>query len=211
MSRVSQGVRTTKLLGILVALVGAAVMLGWVFDIGVLKSIRPDWVTMKFSTAFCFFMSGITLYYIACLCSDQPSFAYAVLPAALLCIALTMFTLLASTLFDIYVGIEVLFIKERVDAVETVMPGRPSVGTMLAFMLIVFAGITAMLKPANLSLYLAVLGMGIFLSGLSAAIGYAVDAPLLYFYIQEGGLSSAMALHTAILFMLIGIGLVRLK
>lgn len=211
MNRLHPNAGTTELLAIAVSLAGSLVMLGWIFDIGVLKSIRPEWVTMKFSTAFSFFCSGIILHYTARLRFKQPSLAFAILPAATLCIALTMFTLLASTLFDVYVGIEALFVREELDAVETVLPGRPSVGTMTAFMLIASAGIISMLEPVRLPQQLFALGCLIFVVGLLAVIGYIFDVPILYYYVQEGGFSSAMALHTALLFMLLGIGLIRLK
>ncbi len=57
--------RIAEVLGVVVLLLGLVVMLGWIFDISVLKSILPVWVTMKFSTALCFFLSGFTLYFIA--------------------------------------------------------------------------------------------------------------------------------------------------
>ena len=54
-----------KKLGIFISFCGLAVMFGWFFDIQALKSILPFWVTMKFSIAFCFLLSGISLYLIA--------------------------------------------------------------------------------------------------------------------------------------------------
>lgn len=54
-SKIAQG------LAICVMIVGLMVMYGWIFDISILKSILPMWVTMKFSTALCFLISGITV------------------------------------------------------------------------------------------------------------------------------------------------------
>ena len=53
-----------KGLSLLVIIAGIAVILGWIFDIAVLKSISPAWTSMKFVTAFTFILSGITLYFI---------------------------------------------------------------------------------------------------------------------------------------------------
>ena len=198
------------MIALLVALAGLAVMVGWIFDISWLKSIRPDWVTMKFTTAFSFFFSGITLYYVSRLRFGHSTVAFAVLPASLLIITLTMVTFLVSAVLDIYVGIESLFVVETADAVETALPGRPSVGTMVTFLLIASAGFIAMFKPANLPRQLLTLGCLVFLAGLLAVLGYILDMPLLYYYVH-GGISTAMALHTGILFICLGIGLIRLK
>ena len=121
-----------------------------------------------------------------------------------------MFTLFASTMFDIYLGVEMLFVTEETGAVETVLPGRPSVGTMVAFMLVATAGFLAMVRPARLPAYLLFLDCLILLTGVVALIGYAFDLPALYYYVP-GGISTAMAFHTAALFALLGIGFIRLR
>lgn len=200
----------TTMLSIFVSGIGIAVMLGWLFDITWLKSIRPDFVTMKFTVAFSFLFSGITLYYVSRIRFFNPTTAMAVLPVSVMCIVLMMFTFLASTMFDIYIGIETLFVTERPDAVETVTPGRPSVVTMIAFLLVAYSGIVAMLRPANLPRQLAIIGAVVFVTGLVAVTGYVFGQPVLYYYV-DGGVSTAMALHTAILFVSLGIGLYRLK
>jgi hypothetical protein len=55
----------TKMAAIAVSLAGISVMLGWLFNIHLLTSISPAWVSMKISTAICFFLSGVSLYYMA--------------------------------------------------------------------------------------------------------------------------------------------------
>lgn len=42
-------------------IVGSMVLVGWAFDIVVLKSILPGWVSMKANTAFCFILTGVAL------------------------------------------------------------------------------------------------------------------------------------------------------
>src|ERR1051325_5459744 len=43
-------------------ILGVSVLIGWAFDIGVLKSIAPDMPTMKPNTAVCFVLTGLSLW-----------------------------------------------------------------------------------------------------------------------------------------------------
>jgi len=49
------------LAGIFTIVCGLLVLVGWVFDLTVLKSILPIWVSMKANTAFCFVLLGIAM------------------------------------------------------------------------------------------------------------------------------------------------------
>lgn len=200
--------RVSKGLAIFVVIAGAIVMLGWIFDIGILKSILPGWISMKFSTALSFVLSGIILYLIAMSLESGSGVAQAFLPVAVLIILLMMVSQLAATFLGLRLGIEELFIKEAKGTVRSVVPGRPSVPTMVSFILIAAAGMLTMLNLANLKSKLRFLGWIIMIIGTVAVLGYLVNAPLLYYYIE--GKNSAMAFHTAILFALIGISLIFL-
>ena len=114
---------------------GIMVIIGWIFDIGILKSISPAWVSMKFDTAIAFLLSGITLYFIVRAVEGEFDKAQVVLSITSLIIILLMGTLFFSALLKIHTGAEDLFIKEPAGAVKTVTPGRPSVPTMLNFIL----------------------------------------------------------------------------
>jgi len=57
--------RIAKVLSLAVSGAGIVVMIGWIFDINILKSISPAWVSMKFDTAVAFVAGGISLYFIA--------------------------------------------------------------------------------------------------------------------------------------------------
>ena len=56
--------KIAKGLSLVVIIAGIMVITGWILDIGILKSISPAWVSMKFDTAIAFVLSGITLYFI---------------------------------------------------------------------------------------------------------------------------------------------------
>ncbi|MFH1698901.1 MAG: hypothetical protein ABH882_07575 [Candidatus Omnitrophota bacterium] len=200
--------KISKGLAIFVAITGAIVMLGWIFNIGILKSILPVWVTMKFTTAVCFVLSGITLYLIAISFESKFDIAQVFLPITILIILLIMGVYLASTFLGLRLKIGEIFIKEANGAVRSVVSGRPSVPTMISFILVATAGILTMLNLANLKSKLRFLGWIIIMIGTVAVLGYLVNAPFLYYYIK--GKTTAMALHTAILFTLTGISLVFL-
>ncbi len=202
-------VKVAKTLSLVVLLGGGTVMVGWIFDIPVLKSILPIWVTMKFSTALCFFLSAVILFVIAGSVERRSEAIQVVLPICALVILLFMMTLLVSTFLNVRTGIEDLFVKEAEGAVKSTTPGRPSVGTMVNFVLLAVAGLLTMLDIRNLRSKLSVVGWMVAIVGGIAVGGYVLDAPLLYYTVE--GWSTAMAFHTAILFMLLGVGLIVLS
>ena len=200
--------KTAKALALIVIIAGIMVITGWIFDIGVLKSISPAWVTMKLSTAIAFLLSGITLYFIVKAIEGEFDKAQVALSITSLIIILLMGTLFFSALLKIHTGVDDLFIKEHSGAVKTAAPGRPSLPTMLNFLLIASAGILTILNPGNLQSKLRLIGLTVGIIGAVAVAGYIFDAPLLYYFIE--GINSAMACHTAILFALLGMGLLCL-
>lgn len=201
--------KLTKILALVVVLISVLVMIGWVLDIPVLKSILPQWVTMKFTTAFSFFLSGIILYALDKNVNGNDVWTEAVLPITSLVILLLMASLFASVLFGISTGIENLFVREMADALKSSKPGQPSIGTMVNFILIAITGISAITKTEDLKLYTLISGVIVTVIGTIALVGYLMNLPVLYYYVE--GVSSAMAVHTAILFLLIGAGFVLIS
>lgn len=196
--------KTAKILSLAVIMAGFTVFIGWFFDIGVLKSISPAWVSMKITTAIAFVLGAIILYFIARAVEGDFGIAQVVLSVTSLLIILLMGTLFFSAVLEIRTGVEELFIKDTPAAPMSVIPGRPSIPTMLNFLLIAAAGILTTLNPANLRLKLKVIGLIIGLVGLFAVSGYIIDEPVLYYYVE--GINTAIACHTAALFMVLGIG-----
>jgi hypothetical protein len=200
--------RIAKILSLVVIIAGVGVIIGWFFDIGVLKSIRPVWVSMKFTTAVAFILSGITLYFIVRALEGEFDKAQVVISITSLAIILLMGLLFFSSLLKIRTGAEELFIKDTPDAAMSVIPGRPSIPTMFNFMLIGAAGILTILNPAKARSRVKIIGLFVWAIAAAALIGYCFNTPLLYYYIE--GVNSAIAFHTAALFMLLGIGLLCL-
>jgi hypothetical protein len=196
-----------RALALFVAAAGIAVTAGWIFDVSVLKSLAPGWVSMKFSTAIAFVLSGATLFYLAVARERGAERAQVALSILSLTLALLMGLLFFSAVFGVPTGIENIFIRDTGDR-QSVVPGRPSLPTMVCFLLVALSAIIALFNPARLLPILRIIGLTIGATGATAAIGYTVNVPLLYYYI--GGANSAMALHTALLFVLLGTGLICL-
>jgi hypothetical protein len=195
--------KIAKGLSMVVIIAGLTVITGWIFNIGILKSISPFWVSMKFDTAVAFVLSGITLYFIVRAVEGEFDKAQVALSITSLIIILLMGTLFFSTVLGIHTGAEELFVKDKTTN-KTIVPGLPSLPTMFNFILIASAGILTTLNPHNLKLKLKIIGVIVGLIGVLAVIGYIVNAPYLYYFIE--GINSAIACHTAALFIVLGIG-----
>ena len=200
--------KISRALAIIVALTGVVVIFGWLMNIPVLTSVLPHWVTMKFSTALCFFFSGVTLFLITNAVVGRQEISRVTIPIGVGGILLLMASLLASTLLGVRIGIEDLFVEEKEGAIMTTTPGRPSVGTMIDFILVAIAGILTMLNPEKFRPVIQKLGWIVGPIGAVALVGYVLDMPGLYYHWE--GFSTAMAIHTAILFVMLGAGLVLL-
>jgi hypothetical protein len=202
-------IKIAKLLALFVGLAGLAVIIGWVVDIGILQSVSSAWISMKFDTAVAFALSGMTLYFIARSIEGEFDRAQVALSITTSIIVLLMGIMFLSALLGIHTGVEELFVNDKNYTVMTVTPGRPSLPTMANFMLIALAGILTMLNPDTLRLKLKIIGFIVALVGALAVSGYCFGVPLMYYYLKD--INSAMALHTAALFIFLGAGLICLS
>ena len=192
----------------IVAAAGCAIMFGWFFDIEILKSLIPGLVTMKFTTALSFFVSGVMVIFLYRNITyikkngREDFYSSIIVLLSVLVLLLFMFTLLASSVLGFRVGVEELFVSETGELVQTTAPGRPSIGTMISFVLV---SIVALLSVAQkrVGIHIFFGGLFVVLLGGVSLLGYIVDNPVLYWTIEN--ISTAMALHTSILFILIGV------
>ena len=200
---------TTRILSSTVIIIGLVVIIGWLLDLDSLKSIIPTWVTMKFSTAVSFLMSGIVVMLLNEWRNNNSEFSRIFLFAPLIIISFFMTTLLVTTILDTTSGVSSLFVKDDPGAIGTLIAGLPSLGTMINFLLIIIVGFTALLvgkfSERKFKKFAIVSGGLVLVLGIIALIGYATEESALYYQIEE--YSGAMAIHTAIAFCLIGIGI----
>ena len=185
--------------------IGLIVCIGWILDIPSLKSIIPNEVTMKFSTSISFIFSGVTIYFISRYNEGKTGIAQIVVPISSFIVFLFMATLLTAYVFGITSGIEQLFVRENSDAVKTSHAGMPSFTTTVNFILIIVAGMFSF-SESRLKKWVTPIGYIISTIGIIAIMGYVVNQPSLYYYIDN--VNSAMAIHTSILFVILGIALI---
>ncbi|NDF26080.1 MAG: sensor histidine kinase [Nitrosopumilaceae archaeon] len=200
--------RISKIISTSVILVGLLVILGWILDIPILESAVPNEVTMKFSTAISFVFSGIILYFVSSQSTGKIGAGQIAIPIAGLVVFLFMVTLMVGYAIGTPSGVEQLFVKEKLESVKTSYPGMPSIPTALSFLLIVSVGIIS-LSNYRRSKATTYIGYAITTIGSVAIIGHLTSQPLLYYYVEN--LNTGMAIHTGILFALIGISLQLLK
>ncbi len=123
-------------------------------------------------------------------------------------VILFMGIFLVSTLLGVRTGAEDLFVKDIPMNEKTIVPGRPSMPTMINFILISVAGMLTILNPEKARFKVKLIGLVVAIIGLLPLAGYILNKPFLYYYIE--GFNSAIALHTASLFVLLGLGLLCL-
>ncbi|HIJ89939.1 MAG: response regulator [Desulfobulbaceae bacterium] len=106
---------------LLVAVLGLMVLLGWVFDIPLLKSVLPGAVTMKANAGLCFLLAGGSLF----LTLQKPGWQRLSLGMALAVTAISLATL-SEYLFGWQPGIDQLLFREPAEALYSLYPGRMS-------------------------------------------------------------------------------------
>lgn len=191
--------------GLAVGLLGCGVLLGWLLDVAVLKSIHPAWVSMKANTAIGFVLCGVAL----CLKSDAKASWRAAWPRVDSVLALAVFLLGLLNLFQ-YVsgtdlGVDQLLFQEPAGAVGTLAPGRMAPATALCFL---FFGLALMLDRHSAHTHLkTLLAFATALPALAGILGYLYHVPNLYGL----GNKTQMASHTALAFLLLSFGLICLQ
>ncbi len=186
-----------KIIAAVIGVLGIAVLLGWLLGIEALKTVLPNYESMKPLTAVSFILSAIVLYLTAPKIRASTS-GRARTVLSVLILAPSAFTL-ASYAFPIYFHIDELLTAALPSLPEDAMH-RMSIVTALEFAL--FAA--AMLLPRRRSgdqAFIILTFAGMLLSLLVFA-GYLYDLPILYAPIR----ASSIAVHTAVAFFVLFVG-----
>ncbi|MBI4866661.1 MAG: response regulator [Candidatus Wallbacteria bacterium] len=113
---------------------GLAVLAGWAFDIAVLKSVHPSFISMKANTALGFVCGGLALWLLRDPGADPAGRALA---RGLACYLIAIGpACLLQDLTGLNLGIDLLFVYEPPGTPHTIHPGRLAPVTSLCFALI---------------------------------------------------------------------------
>ncbi|MCT7958395.1 EAL domain-containing protein [Laspinema palackyanum] len=212
-------------MSIAVTLIGLIVLLGWIFNIPLLKSVLPGLVTMKANTAISFILCGLSLWQLGRKKNFQSGdkspqgkglgprnkrgigilkpvvqIVASILPSlSYLTILIGVLTLLQYIL-NINFGIDQFFFQETANAVGTSIPGRMAPNTAFNFVLLGFALVLSYQKRYRMAQYLSVIAWTIAFLGL---LGYLYGISAFYGL----GRSTEMALHTSVGFILLAVGI----
>src|SRR5918994_872267 len=190
----------SKYSGLAAIVVGAAVLVGWSFEIDVLRRVLPGFATMKANTAAAFVLSGISLLLFQ---PEQPEYrgrpGAHLLGVIVVSIGLLTLTEYASG-YDM--GIDQLLFTDPL-LPENLYPGRMAPATALNFVLL-GAALTIFHwdtvrdnRPAEWLILLAAL------SSIIAIIGYVYSVQSLY---RVAG-STSVPPHTTLLFLVLSAGM----
>ncbi|HUK56955.1 MAG TPA: PAS domain S-box protein, partial [Nitrospiria bacterium] len=187
--------RWASLSAYVVSAVGCLALVGWTFDIALLRSVHPGFVAMNPTTALAFILSGAALR-ISVLQTTERRIRLLGRVCGL-AVGLLGFLRLCEYLFGWDLGVNVLLLKEQVLALSP--PNRMAATTALTFLLLGFAFIVQDAESGGgRRLAEPLILLSAFLS-LIAVIGYIYQNK--YFY------DLTMALHTALTLLVLCSGL----
>jgi PAS domain S-box-containing protein len=184
---------------LLATAVGLAVLTGWMLHIGMLMSVLPGSVTMKPNTAICFCLAGASLFFFLWEPAEPNRWARQ-LAAVLAVLVLVIGGLtLGEYAGGFNFGIDGLIFRDRGSGHAA--PGR--MAPISAFNFIALGLALLCLPSPRRAVWVHLLAGFAAFSSFLAILGYFYGVPALY----ESGYFTAVALHTAVLFVLLCIGL----
>ncbi|WP_347566434.1 PAS domain S-box protein [Scytonema sp. UIC 10036] len=193
--------RISKVTSAMTVVVGCIVLIGWKLDITLLKSVFPELVTMKANTAIAFLLAGVSLWF-SVLREQRRKHSFV---ARLTAIAVLLIGLL--TLCQYILGwnlrIDELLFNDSPDTTDTSHPGRMGANTALNFVL-VGGALWLLEQRTNRSDCLAQgLSIVVGLISLQTIVGYIYGVRNFY---RLGVYTTSMALHTALTFEVLCVG-----
>ncbi|MEH2195824.1 MAG: ATP-binding protein [Nostoc sp.] len=202
--------------------VGSLVLVGWCLGIEVLKRGFPGSpATMKINTALCFVLCGTSLWLFSqaggrkenrtIQNSSHSALSFSLLISNFCAIAATTIAALTfcQYLFGWNLGIDELVFRDLLTSIATSHPGRMGVNTAVNFMLVGFA-LQILINPKNQRSYwyAQLIALIATLISFQVLMGYAYKVKVLY---GLAPYTTSMALHTAVLFSLLSIGILWIR
>ncbi|MGV8942838.1 sensor histidine kinase [Thermomonas sp.] len=199
-NHVRSGHRLHSVTGITLIMVGAIVLIGWFFDIGLLKAIRPGFASMKATTALGLLLSGIALWRLR-VTASAGSLSW-LGPACASAAALIALLTLGNYVAGWHPGLDNLLVSDSAQAIHRENPAHMSPSSASAMLF----GNVALILLASLNVrrwrFAAAgsLSTVTLLLGMFGAAAYADLVPIDY----TRGQATGMALHSALAFVILG-------
>jgi len=178
-----------NIFGALLGIVLAFVAFDWLWANGEYHSLNKDWVTQKPTTNILFWMLSVAT---CALSFRETKFAEFV---AFLALTLSVATIVVGPLIQADSG----------GAVRSVQPGMPSYATLIGVDLTALGIILICAGSRQTVRIIAGMFATALTIGICGTIGYAANQPIMYFEVD--GHSTAMAITTAVQFVLLSITL----
>lgn len=194
-----------RLISLTIFIASTVVIYGWLSGRMALVNLTALYIPMKFITAFAFLLSSVSLLAMSFTTKQQNLFRLNIIVAGSLLIFLFMATIFLSNLLKISTGLESLLVQESSSTTIYSAPGQPSLYTILSFALFSFACLVYLSSRPIRKTLIKIISVPIIFIGIISIIGFILDIPVLYNVWP--GISTAIALNTALLFSLLGLGL----
>ena len=197
---------------VVVMVAGAMVLVGWAFDIAVLKSVLPGWVAMKANTAVGFILTGIALLLVARPPTSRPRLTIFISLFARFCCLLAGLIGLVSLgeyVFDWNPDIDQWLFREPVGAMGTSHLGRMAPEAAVCFVLLASALWIAGGSRQTRWTALASVSLGLLVTALALTATLSYATPGLGPYGWFG--LTIMAMHTSLLFALLGTAVIAIS
>lgn len=173
--------------------IGIVTLSGWIFDVSALKTLLPQWTTMKANSAIGLILCAVSLLSHL----TKRNLIYSRLASMLGAAAAVIGALtLAQYALNIDLGIDELFFR---DEHSFIFPGRMAPATALN---LIVTGIALFFVPFRLAIISQILAIAVFCRSLIAILGYLYGATLLF----KDGVYTAMAFHTSAAFVALSVG-----
>ena len=178
-------------------LVSSLVMLGWAFNLPILRSILPGQPHMVPLTAVAFILASLSLGTLRI----KRKFSVVSVVCALAVIVIAVLTI-SEYVGGLDFGFDKLLFSQRLQVIDNSFPGRPSPHTAIDFLLV---GSALLLTRTNGRSYRVAQGLALTAALIAsmALIGYIYEVTFLYSISAQTG----MALHTALLFIALSLGI----
>jgi HAMP domain-containing protein len=202
--------KIVKIISAIVVVVALLVITGWIFNIEFLRTVIPNVTAMRLLTAICFLGCSLSLFSLAKL--KEKNFDSTTYIIYLIIGSFFVLLLMVISVFNILgvnFNLEGMINPNYVDNAKTFPVSVPSISTMFLFVLISLTGFVNIFCSVCSRIITKIIGFINSIVAVSVILGYLFGIPSMYFAIS--GISNAMAIHTAVLFLIIGIALVLLN